>query len=208
MAGFRIEEVPASSIMDPGYPYFEIRFPQGAIDGVTAALVSASESVAAGQTEILIAIEIQGPHSAHSFFMRVNDETSQEPLKTLLPLRELEHESPGLMQAFRVCIAAILLQQNPEMVEPDVFADDREKYDGGDEATKTHLREKARRRRGRIGFQLGRKCEVSPHWRMPHLHTVLFGPGKVRRRLTMYPGVLVRREKLTEVPTEFRGTGE
>jgi hypothetical protein len=86
----------------------------------------------------------------------------------------------GLWQQLRrpyhqVC----LLADDPEVITPDVLADDRDKYEASGDRKYV---EKARRR-GKLGWNVGAKIEVMPHYRRPHPALVWTGHGRALPRI-------------------------
>jgi hypothetical protein len=68
---------------------------------------------------------------------------------------------------------------HPSVIEPDVLSKDRDKFEtSGDDryVDKAH-------RRGKIGWNVGRRIEVAPHYRRPHMVLVWTGVGRAIRRL-------------------------
>ena len=65
----------------------------------------------------------------------------------------------------RLCCSLCLLENDPEIISPDVLTKDRDKFDQtGDQkyVEKAH-------RRGKVGWDVGRHVEVAPHYRRPHM---------------------------------------
>ena len=59
------------------------------------------------------------------------------------------------------------------------------------------------RRRGKIGWTLGKSIEVIPHYRRPHPALVWTGTGRKIPKIVMRSGSLVHREAVVAVPTGY-----
>ncbi|MHB1035143.1 MAG: hypothetical protein ACYC35_12660 [Pirellulales bacterium] len=103
----------------------------------------------------------------------------------------------------RLCCSLCLLENDPEVISPDVLADDRSKYEtSGDQkyVDKAH-------RRGKIGWDVGRHIEVIPHYRRPHMALVWTGRGRVVPKIVPRRGSVVHREVVEKLPSGFGGMG-
>jgi len=99
----------------------------------------------------------------------------------------------------RLCCSLCLLENDPEVISPDVLADDRAKFEQtGDQK----YVEKAKRR-GKVGWDVGRQIEVIPHYRRPHMALVWTGRGRGVPRIVPRRGSIVHREVLGKVPSGF-----
>ena len=101
----------------------------------------------------------------------------------------------------RLCCTLCLLDEDPEVISPDVFFDDRRDYEetGGEKYV-----EKARRR-GKVGWDIGRRIEKLPHYRRPHMALVWTGKGRKIRKVVPRKGSIVHRDKVEEIPSGFLG---
>lgn len=79
----------------------------------------------------------------------------------------------------------------------DVLADDRAKFD--DSGDQKYV-EKARRR-AKIGWDMGRRIEVIPHYRRPHLTLAWTGAGRSVPKIVPRRGSVVHREVVERVPS-------
>ncbi len=101
----------------------------------------------------------------------------------------------------RLCCSLCLLENDPEVISPDVLADDRAKFEqSGDQK----YVEKAKRR-GKVGWDVGRQIEVIPHYRRPHIVLVWTGHGRTVPRVVPRRGSVVHREVVGKVPSGFGG---
>ncbi len=101
----------------------------------------------------------------------------------------------------RLICTLCLLENNPELIEPDVLADDRSKYEmTGDQKFVDRAI-----RRGKIGFNVGRGIEVIPHIRRPHLAIMHTGHGRTIPKIVMRKGSIIHRNVVQTLPTGFQG---
>ncbi len=99
----------------------------------------------------------------------------------------------------RLCCSLCLLENDPSVIEPDVLSKDRVKFEAnGDEryVDKAH-------RRGKIGWNVGRRIEVAPHYRRPHMALVWTGTGRAVPKIVPRRGSVVHRELVEKVPSGF-----
>ncbi len=107
-----------------------------------------------------------------------------------------------IMDCVRLCLTVCLLDNNPELVSPDILNKDHDKYINADENTRQKLIDKAKRR-GKFGFVLGKNLEVIPHVRRPHPALVWTGTGRKIPKIIMRSGSIVHRDKIYKVPTGY-----
>ncbi len=106
-----------------------------------------------------------------------------------------------LTDCLRLFCTLCLLDEDPEVISPDVLADDRMWYEAtGDKkfVDKAH-------RRGKVGWDVGRHIEKIPHIRRPHMALVWTGKGRKIRKIVPRKGSVVHREKVETIPTGFLG---
>ncbi len=109
---------------------------------------------------------------------------------------------PLVQNCLRLSAMLCLLADDPELITPDVLADDRRKYE---ESGDRKYVDRARRR-GKLGWNVGERIEVMPHYRRPHPALVWTGQGRAVPRIVMRKGAVVHREVLARVPTGFGGS--
>lgn len=97
----------------------------------------------------------------------------------------------------RLACTICLLENDPELIEPDVLAKDRDK------PITPAIVDRAKRR-GKFGFNVGKGIEVIPHVRRPHPALVWTGHGRTNAKIVMRKGSVVHREVVTHVPTGFQ----
>jgi len=135
----------------------------------------------------------------------------QEGLTVEQAIRELGDNGLGdlgiqipeslITDCVRLCCSLCLLKDDPSIVEPDVLAKGRLKYEQtGDEkyVEKSH-------RRGKVGWNVGRHIEVAPHYRRPHMMLAWTGPERAVPKIVPRSGSVVHRAKVTKVPTGYSG---
>jgi hypothetical protein len=97
----------------------------------------------------------------------------------------------------RLACTICLLDDDPELVSPDVLTADVAKWEA------THDRkfvEKAHRR-GKVGWDVGKHIEVIPHIRRPHPALYWTGKGGTIPRIQIRKGSLVHRAAIENIPT-------
>ncbi len=103
--------------------------------------------------------------------------------------------------AVRIALSLCLLANDPDIIQPDVLADDRRKYE---ETGDQKYVDKAVRR-GKRGWVVGAHLDVSPHWRRAHFGIRWTGKGAAVPKIVPIKGAVVKRSKLTDVPTGYMG---
>ena len=104
-----------------------------------------------------------------------------------------------IMDCIRLCCSLCLLENDPEIISPDVLADDRAKFEAsGDQkfVDKAH-------RRGKVGWDVGKHIEVIPHFRRPHMTLVWTGSGRAVPKIVPRRGSIVHREAVEKLPSGF-----
>lgn len=107
-----------------------------------------------------------------------------------------------MTSCMRIAIALQLLEDNPEIIEPDVLSADRNRFTNADEELRKRLVDKARQR-GKNGFRIGANLEVIPHYRRPHPAIVWTGTGKAIPKLIFRSGSIVHRSAVESMPTGY-----
>ena len=103
----------------------------------------------------------------------------------------------------RLCCSLCLLENDPSVIEPDVLSKDRARFEqSGDDkyVAKAH-------RRGKVGWNVGRRIEVIPHYRRPHMALVWTGRGRAVPRVVPRRGSVVHREVVEKLPSGFGWNG-
>lgn len=103
-------------------------------------------------------------------------------------------EHPDFTPMLRLAVAVIMLDNDPTIIEPIVLSKDRNKP-----RDIKHI-EKARRR-GLVGWEIGRQVEVMPHIRRPHFAIRWTGSGRTIPKLTAIKGSVIHKATITTVPT-------
>lgn len=104
-----------------------------------------------------------------------------------------------IRQCARLCCTLCLLEDDPEVISPDVLTDDRLRYE---ETGDRRYVERAHRR-GKVGWNVGKAIEVAPHYRRPHLAIVWTGPGRSVAKIVPRRGSVVHRSIVERMPTGF-----
>lgn len=112
-------------------------------------------------------------------------------------------DSEMVERAFQIAITICLLGDNPDLIEPLPLEADFAKYENADVETRLKLLDKARRR-GKTAWAVGRCIEVAPGFRSPHFAIRWMGHGWPKTPVVRpVKGCIVRRSKLTEIPTGY-----
>lgn len=107
----------------------------------------------------------------------------------------------------RLCACVALIDNNPDLIRPEVLTADAAKWAAASEDERAKLVERAKKR-GKYGWSIGAEVEVIPHMRRPHPALVWTGKGRVTPRIVMRKGSVVHRSKMLEVPSGFESIGE
>lgn len=155
---------------------------------------------------ILILIDIgeivgEVPVYTYQNFLRQEGLTVERSLAGLpkRPSAEIGVQIPDALIAdcVRLCCSLCLLENDPEIISPDVLSKDRDKFDQtGDEkyVEKAH-------RRGKVGWDVGRHVEVIPHYRRPHLMLAWTGTARAVPKIVPRRGAIVHRQAVEKVPS-------
>jgi hypothetical protein len=128
-----------------------------------------------------------------------------------LPRHKLSNEGMQVSDEFmttcvKLAITLCLLEDNPELIEPDVLSKDRPRLKDADEELRDRLIDKARRR-GKNGYLVGKVYEdnhnMTPHTRRPHPCLVWTGKGKTVPKIVIRKGSLIHRKKVSDIPTGY-----
>jgi len=104
-----------------------------------------------------------------------------------------------MMDCIRLCCSLCLLENDPEIISPDVLADDRAKF----EASRDQKFVAKAHRRGNVGWDVGKHIEVIPHFRRPHMTLVWTGSGRAVPKIVPRRGSIVHREAVEKLPSGF-----
>lgn len=109
--------------------------------------------------------------------------------------------------ALRLCTCIALINNNPDIIAPDILVSDKDKWVNASEEERLRLIEKARER-GKNGWNVGAGIEHIPHYRRPHPALVRVGKGRTLTRIVMRKGSVVHRGKITEVPSGYESDSD
>jgi hypothetical protein len=145
------------------------------------------------------------PGGKYMSFLRQEGRTVEQSLAELprIPSTKGRIDIPEalLSDCVRLCCTLCLLDNDPSVIEPDVLNKDRTKFEEtGDQkyVDKAH-------RRGKVGWNVGRQIEVSPHYRRPHMMLAWTGPGRSVPKIVPRRGTIVHREKVEKIPSGREG---
>lgn len=143
---------------------------------------------------------------AYLCFPRSQDVTVEQALADLFSLvdptdRDASRIQPLMTECVRLCCTLCLLDNDPSVITPDVFAKDREKYET---TLDPKYLEKARRR-GKVGWDIGRHIEKIPHYRRPHMFLAWTGPNRKIPKIMPRKGSIIHRKIVEKIPTGFLG---
>ena len=141
------------------------------------------------------------------------NEQSLEDSINLLPAHSSAKEGiqvplQTIKDCVRLCLTIRLIKDEPELIQPDVLAADRAKYDAlaaGDTALGMRLVQKAIQR-GKYGYRVGHlyeNKETIPHVRRPHPALVWTGEGRKIPRIVLRRGSVVHRDKVSQIPSGY-----
>ena len=114
--------------------------------------------------------------------------------------KDLEMLSHELSRRIVSLVVACCLIDDEDIVSPDLLSKDRGKNFTWGLVERAH-------RRGKIGWDVGKKTEMntSPHFRRPHLALFHVGPGRKKSIVKLRKGSFVKRQKAVKVPTGYQG---
>jgi len=108
-----------------------------------------------------------------------------------------EQQMADVTTLLKLVCSLCLLGDDPEILEPDVKAKDRGKW----ERTRDPAIVERAVRGGKRGWLVGAKIEVLPHVRRPHMALRWTGPGGATPRIVPVKGSIVHREIVERLPT-------
>jgi len=108
-----------------------------------------------------------------------------------------------MVLATRIALTVLMLADDPEVITPDVLADDQTRYDSETDDSWKRKAEGKAKKRGVFGWSIGKNIEVAPHIRRPHWAIRHTGPGKKIPQIVPVKGCKVNWNKLTKVPTGY-----
>lgn len=104
-----------------------------------------------------------------------------------------------IVNAVRVACTVCLLGSDSEVVAPEVLSKDERKVT---QDNLDALVDKAKRR-GKLGWSLGKQLETVPHYRRPHPALVWTGKGRKMPKVVMRSGAIVHRNVVEKIPTGY-----
>jgi hypothetical protein len=102
--------------------------------------------------------------------------------------------------AVKLFCSLCMLDDDDSVIEPDVLREDELKY--RQTKDKKYV-DRAFRRRGTIGWNVGKSIEKTPHWRRAHFAICWMGRGRTTPKLRPRKGAFVKRTVVGQIPTGF-----
>jgi len=93
-----------------------------------------------------------------------------------------------------------LLDKDESLISADVLSKDLPRWYGASEEQRQVMEERAKRR-GKVGWVVGREYEVCPHFRRPHFAVRHTGEGRKIPKVVAVKSSIVHRTKITTVPS-------
>ncbi len=111
-----------------------------------------------------------------------------------------DYDAGDRISRFRLaCVPTInMLLDNPDYFEAELLAKDERRAQDATPEQLERLADRARRR-GNVGWSLGKAMESIPHTRRPHMAIRWTGKGRAVPKLRPVRGSIVNRKKLAEV---------
>jgi hypothetical protein len=153
---------------------------------------------------ILIETElVDPPEELRNYWFLINpNPLKMESMEEIIEQGDDQRKKEIQALATRIALTVCMLADDPDIITPDVLADQQRRYDGEtDEGWKRRAEEKARKR-GVFGWSVGKKIEVTPHIRRPHWAVRHTGPKGCIPKVVPVKGCKVK-GKFTEVPTGY-----
>jgi hypothetical protein len=131
-----------------------------------------------------------------------SDDTLAETLNRLRQAAPLNASTDVRDRAISLVTTLCLLDSDPELISPVLLAADAAKAT----FTKADLQRMIdrARKRGRIGWDVGKGIEVVPHYRRPHPALMWTGEGRKVPRIVLRKGAVVHRSKVETIPTGYQ----
>lgn len=123
--------------------------------------------------------------------------TVEESIRQYIDFQESD-DPKALHDALRVVVGLSMMATDPEIVIPDVLSKDQNK-------PLTDVEIQRARRRGKIGWVVGKGVEILPHIRKPHFAIRWTGKGGTIPLLRPVKGCIVHKKEVTSVPTGLMG---
>lgn len=143
---------------------------------------------------------------ANQWIMRADPEkTVQEEYEAIIFKDIGRKVDSGVFEALMpIAVSVCLLAKGSDLLEPAVLSKDERRARLATPEELERLIDKCRRR-GNLGWHVGREIEMTPHKRKPHPALYWTGPGRQVPRIMIRKGSLIHSDKLKEVPTDYAG---
>lgn len=223
-------DIPCAVLRDISVQPIEIRlpegldtpglvWPEGRIKSLVIGLQPVPKSTEAEHlvTGMVIVFDIgevdNEGHPILSFkFFPLRDDMTIEEATNILPPHESFDEGIPIPQEVistlvRLCACIALIDQDSNIIAPDILKRDKDKWDGASETQRLEIVNRAKNR-GKNGWNIGASIEYAPHYRRPHPALVRVGKGRTLTRIVMRKGSVVHRNKITEVPSGYESNSD
>lgn len=108
-----------------------------------------------------------------------------------------------LSVTLRLCVAVLLLANDPSIVTPDVISKYADEYERTSDESKKQAIVDRSIRRGKVGWNIGKEYETCPHFRRPHFAIRHTGKGGTVPKIVPVKGSVVHSSKVSRVPTGY-----
>lgn len=193
MAELKMDDLPFKSLFKDRDRTIAIQFAKGhEVDGVDSLIITTHPAARGLGYGLSICTNADGDGHRSIFGARM-DTHKDQPLGVVC--------SQAHDKFVRIALATLLLDRDPEFLQPHLLSKDAGKWQWADEEHRAALCKKAEKTRGRRGFLVGAKMETVPHIRRPHMARRWYGKGRKKLKFVMVKGSIVHREKVVQVPT-------
>ena len=162
-----------------------------------------ANAVQDGKPTTCIAIDLGETTESGSPLLRSRGwrQGSSRPIRSMMDAYEANVDGLGdvFKGAVRLLSSLLKISKDPDLVQPDVLAKDRIKF----QETKDQACVDRAHRRGKRGWTIGQALEKIPHFRRPHLARFWVGPGRKFSIVRLRKGAIVHRKKVTEMPSGY-----
>lgn len=203
LLGLDISKVPSRFCQLPSdVPELLIQLPVGNSLGLHC-IIAANCTTRQGPGMILGAMDGEvdgeiGVPLVNLWVFGATDQPLRENLDSLRMSAPLAAETSVRDAVVSLVTTLCLIGDNPELLTPSVLAKDASR----DHISFDAMVERARRR-GRIGWEVGKDIEVAPHIRRPHPALVWTGEGRAVPKVVLRKGSVVHRSKVDQIPTGY-----
>lgn len=122
-----------------------------------------------------------------------------------------DRQQQGIYQPFedflaRVLVCVSILASDPDFITPDLLSKDRDSASRpGTTSEDLEAMIQRAHRRGKVGWDIGKHVECSPHFRRPHFALRWTEKGHSVPKIVPVKGTIVKRQDITKIPTGYLG---